>query len=489
MIDYELFSKIRDLKEHKGLNPQQIARELALDPRTVYKWLSEERFRPRKPTYQPSKLDPFKNDVVRMLEAYPYTAAQIFQRIQEQGFPGGYSTVKRYVRKVRPPRSPAFLTLSFAPGECAQVDWGSYGSVHVGSTQRRLSFFVMVLCYSRMMYLEFTVSQSMELFLSCHQNAFHFFGASPKKIMVDNLKSAVLRRIVGQDPTFNPKYLDFANHYGFTIAPCNVGKGNEKGRVENAVGYVKKNFLRGLQIPDFSAINPAARHWMDTVANVRLHGSTRKRPLDLFQEEKPSLNPLPHHPFDVATISQVRASSQFRITLDTNHYSVPAAYAGARLLLKTYPDRCCLYFHDKLIARHDRSYDRYQDFEDPDHPKELLLQRKRARDQKIFLRFLTLSPRAHQYYQKLQQRRMNPHHHVRKIVALSEIYPPDSVARAMEDAFHFQAFSSEYITNLLEQRSRSLPEPSALHLTRREDLLDLEVDQPDLDIYLDDKKK
>lgn len=489
MIDYQLFSKIRDLKEHKGLNPQQIARELALDPRTVYKWLSEERFRPRKSTCRPSKLDPFKNDIVRMLEAYPYSASQIFQRIQEQGFHGGYSTVKRFVRKIRPPRSPAFLTLSFAPGECAQVDWGSYGSVNVGSTQRRLSFFVMVFCYSRMIYLEFTVSQTMEHFLSCHQNAFHFFGGTTQKIMVDNLKAAVLRRIVGQQPQFNPKYLDFANHYGFTIVPCNVGKGNEKGRVENAVGYVKKNFLAGLQIPDFSAINPAAGQWLNNVANVRRHGATRKKPLDLFQEEKSSLNPLPHHPFDIATISQVRASSQFRITLDTNRYSVPAEYSGTRLLLKTYPDRLCIYFQDKLIARHDRSYDRHQDFEDADHPKELLLQRRKARDQRIFMRFLALTPRAQQYYKKLEQRRMNPHHHVRKIVALSEIYPPDYVARAIEDAFHFQAFSSEYITNLLEQRSRSLPDPGALHLTRREDLLELEVDQPDLNIYHDDQQK
>ena len=130
-----------------------------------------------------------------------------------------------------------------------------------------------------------------------------------------------------------------------------------------------------------------------------------------------------------------------------------------------------------------RSYDRHQDFEDPDHPRELLARHKKARDQKIFVRFLALSPKAEQYYRKLEQRRMNPHHHVRKIVALSEIYDPDAVARAMEDAFTFEAFSSEYITNLLEQRSRSLPEPGALHLTRREDLLQIKVDQPDLTIY------
>jgi hypothetical protein len=334
-----------------------------------------------------------------------------------------------------------------------------------------------------MMYVEFTVSQTMEHFLGCHQNAFDFFGAVPKKVMVDNLKSAVLKRIVGQEPVFNPKYLAFAKHFGFTIAPCNVGRGNEKGRVENAVGYVKKNFLAGLDIPDFSALAPACQNWLDSIANVRVHGQTRQKPLDLFQKEKPFLNSLPANPFDVASISQIRASSQFRITLDTNHYSVPAEYASNRLTLKAYPDRVCIYSDGNLIARHARSYDRYQDFEDPDHPKELLRQRRKARDQKIFMRFLALSPRAEQYYRKLELRRMNPHHHVRKIVALSEIYHPDELRRAIEDAFSFEAFSSEYITNLLEQRSRSAPQPQALQLTRREDLLNIKLDQPDLTIY------
>jgi transposase len=483
MIDYETFMKIKSYHEKDGLNCNQIAAIMGLSFKTVNKWLNEKRYRMRKSADLSSKLDPFKNQILQMLEKYPYSAAQILLRIRENGFDGGYTIVKDYVRKVRPPKTRAFLTLSFAPGECAQVDWASYGSVNVGSTCRRLSFFVMVLCYSRMMYVEFTVSQTMEHFLACHQNAFNFFGAVPKKIMVDNLKSAVLSRIVGQAAVFNPKYLDFADHAGFTIAPCNIGKGNEKGRVENAVGYVKKNFLAGLDIPDFTAVNPAARHWLDAVANVRIHGETRKKPHELFKEERPCLNALPENPFDIATVSQLRASSQFRITIDTNRYSVPAEYAGRPLTLKTYPDRLCIYCNDKLIARHVRSYDRYRDFEDPDHPRQLLAQRKKARNQKIFMRFLTLSPKAEQYYRKLEQRRMNPYHHVRKIVALSEIYPLESVARAMEDAFAFEAFSCEYIANLLEQRSRCLPEASALHLTRREDLLDIKIEQPDLTIY------
>ncbi|MBW6499405.1 MAG: IS21 family transposase [Bacteroidales bacterium] len=483
MIDYETFMKIKSYHEKDGLNCNQIAAIMGLSFKTVDKWLNEKRYRMRKSADISSKLDPFKNQIVQMLEKYPYSAAQILLRIKDNGFNGGYTIVKDYVRKVRPPKTRAFLKLSFAPGECAQVDWASYGSVNVGSTRRRLSFFVMVLCHSRMMYVEFTVSQTMEHFLACHQNAFEYFGSVPKKIMVDNLKSAVLSRIVGQAPVFNPKYLDFADHCGFNITPCGVGKGNEKGRVENAVGYVKKNFLAGLDIPDFTAVNPAARYWIDTVANVRIHGETRKKPLELFKEERPCLNALPVNPFDIATVSQVRASSQFRITIDTNRYSVPAEYAGRALTLKTYPDRLCIYCNDKLIARHVRSYDRYRDFEDPDHPRELLAQRKKARNQKIFMRFLTLSPKAEQYYRKLEQRRMNPYHHVRKIVALSEIYPLESVARAMEDAFTFEAFSCEYIANLLEQRSRCLPEAGALHLTRREDLLDIKIEQPDLTIY------
>ncbi len=188
-----------------------------------------------------------------------------------------------------------------------------------------------------------------------------------------------------------------------------------------------------------------------------------------MREERDCLTPLPPHPYDIATFSQVRASRQFRVTLDTNRYSVPAEYAGEQLTMKVYTNRLCIYHQNKLIARHVRSYDRLKDFELPDHPKQLLAQRRKARNQKVFMRFLTLSEKADAYYKQLQQRRMNPLHHIRQIVGLSEIYGHEAVARAMEDAFAFQAFSCEYIANLLEQRARKLPEPSALHLTRRQD--------------------
>lgn len=485
MITYEQYCRIKSYRE-EGLKAGQIAEKLALNPRTISKWMNRNGYQPRLPGYRISKLDPYKCDILSMLERHPFTAAQVFQKIQEQGFDGGYTIVKDYVRKIRPKRHKPYLKLSFAPGECAQVDWGSYGSIRVGSTRRRLSFFVMVLCHSRMMYAEFTVSQTMEHFLGCHQRALHYFGGVPDKIMVDNLKSAVLKRITGQAPVFNPKYLDFANYYGFTIVPCGVGKGNEKGIVENAVGYIKKNFLAGLDPGDFKTVNPAAAHWLANIANVRNHGETRKRPQDMFAEEQ--LSGLPAEPYDIGTVSQIRATSQFRITLDTNRYSVPAEYAGTRLTMKTYPDRLCIYHDHKLIARHIRSYDRHQDIEDPDHPKALLQQRRKAKDQKVLMRFLALSSLSEQYHQGLVEKNLNTMHHIRQIVGLSEIYSKERVARAMADALEFRAFSCDYIANLLEQRKYFTEPQGALHLTRSSDLLELELKKPNMDVYAKGKK-
>jgi transposase len=483
MIDYETYCKIKDCHARQHLTIAQTARALGLHAETVAKWVHCAQYRPRQSTPRSSRLDPFKDRIVSLLERHPYSAQQIFQRLREDGYTGGGTIVKNYVRKVRPPRREAFLKLTFAPGECAQLDWGEYGSIGVGGTRRRLSFFVMVLCYSRLLYVEFTVSQTMEHFLAAHEHAFAAFRGCPVRLMIDNLKSAVLSRLVGEAPVFNPRYLDFARHWGFTISPCNVGKGNEKGRVENGVGYVKKNFLNGLDLLDFSAVNPAAQLWLDTIANVRCHGETHRRPVDLFTAEQPVLRPLNPTAYDIGRIQSQRASPQFRVALDSNHYSVPAEFANQRVTMKAYPDRVCIYHQDQLIARHVRSYDRHKDIEDPDHPKALLAQRRNAREQRLLQQFLSLSRHAPAYVEGLEQRRVNPRHHLRKIVALSEIYGVAALDRAIQDGIAFAAYSCEYIANILEMRARETPAPGALHLTRRQDLLELEIAAPDLSPY------
>lgn len=483
MIDYETYCKIRDHRERQGLTITQTARALGLHTETVSKYSRSEQYRQRGGVKRGSRLDQYKGLIVRWLDAHPLSGQQVFQRLREVGYTGGRTVLKDYLRMIRPPRQKAFLKLAFAKSECAQVDWGEYGSIAVGSTRRKLSFFVMVLCYSRQMYVEFTVSQTMEHFLACHQNAFAVLGV-PEKIMVDNLKSAVLKRLVGEAPVLNPRYVDFARHQGFKIAPCNIRAGWEKGRVESGVGYVKKNFLNGLELKDFAHVNPAAQVWLAEIANVRIHGETHRRPVDLFAEERSHLKPANANPYDLARVLSLRASSQFRIVLDTNRYSVPARYAGQLLTVKAYPDRLCLYHQNELIARHVRSFDRRQDIEDPDHPKVLLEQRHNAREQRLLSQFLALGRNAQPYYEGLVARRFNARAHVRKILALAEIYGQSDAERAIEDALAFNAFSSEYIAHLLESRARCKPQaPSPLSLMRSADLLELDLPEPDLSIY------
>ncbi len=482
MITYHQWHSIRQAAETEHLGVPELAQRFDMSPRTIRKWLKED-YRPRKSGKRASKLDPFKGRIMGLLDKHPYSGAQIYDILREEGFTGGITIVRDYLQKVRPRNKEPYLTLSFAPGECAQVDWGEWSSVPVGNTNRRLSFFVMVLGYSRMLYVEFSLSQSQEHFLSCHRHAFEFFGGVPAKIMCDNCKTAVISHPYGLAPVYNERYLDFAGYYGFEIKACNVRKAHEKGMVENAVGYVKGNFLSGRPINQFESLNPAVSVWLDGTANSRLHGRTKSRPVDMFVAEKSQLLPLPLHPYDCATIKTVRANSQFRVQLETNRYSVPAKYAGANLLLKCYPERLCFYDEEKLVAEHLRSYERHQDFEDPEHVKPVLERKRRGEEQHIRKRFLALCPEAEYYYRKMVARKLSWRLHIRRIVALSELYGNEKVARAIKDALHFQAFSSEYITNILEQRERHLPEPGALHLTRKEDMLQIELPPPNLSIY------
>jgi transposase len=486
MIDYQTFCQIRHLRDEQHLNVTQIAHQLGLHWQTASKWEKRPRYERRQSAparRRASKLDAFKPAIQRLLATHDYSARQLFARLQEQGYAGRYTILKTYVRQVRPPRSAAFLTLHFAPGQCAQVDWGSWGSIRVGNTRRRLSFFAFVLCHSRQLYVEFTLGQSQEQWLACHEHAFEYLGGTPAEIMVDNCKTAVLARPSGAAPVFNPTYVDFARHYGFTIKACAPRRPQQKGRIENGVGYIKKNFLTGLELDEFAPLNPAARVWLDTVANVRLHGETQRRPLDLFLVEKPQLRPLPATAYEAALIRPVRATNRCRVVVETNRYSVPPAYAGQLLTLKLYAERLRLFTGDQLVAEHLRSYEKRQDLEQSDHVQALLHERGQARHQRLLLTFLGLSAHAPAYHEQLAERRLNLRHHVQKIVALSEIYGAAAIGRALDDAHALGAYSCEYIANLLEQRQRLAPEPGALHLTRASDLLELELPPPDLSPY------
>ena len=165
MIDYHTFQRIKQLQHEENLSVAQIARELKLDYQTAAKWAEKERYEQAKRLKRNSKLDPYKSDIRNLLNRHEYYAVQIFDRIKEQGYEGGYSILCDYIQSVRPAKKKAFLSLNFAPAECAQVDFGACGTVPIGNTQRQLSVFVMVFCYSRMIYLEFMLIYVVVLFV------------------------------------------------------------------------------------------------------------------------------------------------------------------------------------------------------------------------------------------------------------------------------------------------------------------------------------
>lgn len=476
---------IHRLAEDEKLNATQIAGKLNISAKTVRRHLKKERYSVEQPRKIVCKLDAYKERIKELLERQSYTAAQLFHMMREEGYCGCESVLRDFVAKVRPKRQAPYLTLHFEPGQTAQVDFADCGFIHIGECRRKLYAFVMVLGYSRMMFVKFILRQSMEHFLAGHREAFEYFHGVSREIMVDNCKAAVVRSSNFGVPDINQRYADCAVHYGFNVRPCGVRKANEKGAVERSIGYLRTSFLNGLDLENttLAALNHGVRQWMDTVANVRVHSSSGKIPDNLFSEERRALRPLPTLPYDCGVIVRSRADRQYRVTFESNRYSVPPEFAGKRVELHVYPEMLQIRQEGKIIAEHERCYEHHRDFGLPEHDHKLLEQRRKARYGIIMKQFLELGSEAENYYRGLQNKRLNPGLHVRKIVALLSVYGRDPLLRALADAATAGAFGSDYIANLLEVRGRPLPEAEPLHLSRKSDMLDLEIQTPDLNLY------
>ena len=364
MIGYETYQRIKLLSESDRMSVTQIAHELGLSCPTVRKMLASSRYLPRKYAPRASKLDPFRDTVKRHLERHQYSSVQIFRMIKEEGYGGGESILRDYISRIRPPSQTAYLTLSFSPGEAAQVDFASCGTIRVGETQMRLSVFMMTLCHSRMIYAEFILRQNMEHFLQCHRNALEYFGGVPGKMIVDNCRVAIDGPSLYGEPVVNRHYAGLASHYGFRVVACGVRKPHEKGRVERGIGYLRQSFLNGREPCTLSAMNCAVRNWMENVVNIRVHGVTKKQPLEMFRAEKESMKSLCLFPYDCRVTHTVRANSQYRIIFETNRYSVPPGLVGKLIEVNVYPRKLVLAHEGKAVAEYERSYEKHKDIVD-----------------------------------------------------------------------------------------------------------------------------
>jgi transposase len=491
-MDIETWALVRRLHFREGLSQRQIAERTGHHRDTIARALAMETYRAPARPRRGSLLDPFQSQIQKILTEYPsLNALRILEEIRKDGYTGGITILKDYLQQVRPRPREAFAKLHFEPGEAFQVDWASCGSILHHGVQRRLSAFLMVACYSRMLYVEFTLSEVTEEFLRCHQNAFLFFSGVFRTGIYDNTKNAVLFHL-GEEVRFNPKLLDFAGFYLFEPRACRARRPQEKGRVENSVKYLRSSFLAGRTFRSFEELKAEAVRWRDELANVRLHRSTLKRPVDLFEEEKRHLRALPPGLYDTRIVLEVKVTHQCRVRFEANTYSVPPHFVGEVLTLKASPEEVFLYRGEELVARHRRAWGRGEDVVEREH-EEALRQKKRRLSQSILEReFRSLSSFSGKYLEGLTRAAVNPFVQVKKILALAALYGPLEVAQALERALEHGAFGYEYVENIVlqERRKRNLPQEGSLPRFQRPDVESFSVKERDLQEYeklLDEK--
>src|ERR1700680_5127104 len=355
-----------------------IARELNVHPDAVRNAIESERFKSMQPL-RASVVDPYIEFIRDTLERHPrLRATRIYAMVRDRGYTGSVVQLRRAVGRLPPQIREPFLKLHTFPGEQAQVDWAYFGYVMVGRAKRALSCFVATLSYSRALYLEFFFDQTMENFLRGHVHAFEAWRGQPRVILYDNLKSAVLERR-GNQILFHPRLLELSAHYHFAPRPCQVRAGNQKGRVERAIRYVRDSFWAGRAFTTLAECNRQALLWRDQVAHQRRWPGDNGRSVEqVFAEEHPRLLAPPLHPFSTDRIEAVCSHKTIYVRFDLNDYSIPPDAVGRQRTLAASDVVVRILDGSNEIARHTRSYDRGQLVLDPAHQDAVLRSKRKA---------------------------------------------------------------------------------------------------------------
>jgi transposase len=353
MLSVEKRFMIKDL-HRKGWSISAIARQTGNDRKTVRKILGEPLIREPQRRARRRKVDAFVPYLERRMAEGVFNAPKLLREIRALGYQGGITQLRLFLQPFRQPKT-AVATVRFetAPGEQAQVDWAHFGFIIIAGRRLPLYAFVMTLGWSRAMYVEFTTSADEGWFLRCHLHAFHYFGGIPDEVLHDNLKTAVLRRDADGTIHWHPRYLDFAHYYGFTPHACQPYRAQTKGKVESGIRYLRSSFWPGLRYTSLADLNQQVWLWLDTVANVRMHGTTGEMPLARLPLE--GLRPILGRPdYDTSILAYRRSSRDCLVSYQGNDYSVPAAYARQPLLVKETPAGELLLLNPagEEIARH-----------------------------------------------------------------------------------------------------------------------------------------
>jgi transposase len=439
-----------------------VADALGVHHETVRRALNRDRGIHPGPQIRPSELDPYKAFIATTLEQYPrLRATRLFAMLRDRGYPGSVIQVRRYVRTVRPAaRAEAYFRLETLVGEQGQVDWGNFGAIQIGQARRVLSCFVLVLSWSRAVYARFALDQTLESFLRGHVEAFTALGGVPRILLYDNLKSVVLERF-GEHIRFHPRLLELAGHYHFAPQPCAVARGNEKGRVERMIQYLRHAFFAARRFTSIEDLNAQLAHWIAETAHQRpVPGDpTGRRVAEALDEERPRLLSLPTHPFACDLVRAVASGKTPYLRFDSNDYSIPHALIRRPLALIASEHEVRVLDGATEVARHPRSYDRGPRIEAAAHLAALTAAKRRAQDLRGRDRLRHACPHAHAFLEALARRGEPLARHTTALLRLLDQYDPGELDAALADAVAREALSAWAIAHRLDQRARARRTP------------------------------
>ena len=464
-----------------------IASQLHIHRSVVQRVLAQAGLPARVPLPRPSAVDPYLPFLRETLEKFPaLTASRLYAMVRERGYAGGPDHFRHLVALHRPkPKAEAYLRLRSLPGEQAQVDWGHFGHLIIGRARRPLMAFVMVLSYSRWIFLRFFLDARMENFLRGHVAAFEAFGGVPRVLLYDNLKSAVLER-QGEAIRFHPTFLALAGHYRFEPRPVAVARGNEKGRVERAIRYVRDHFFAARSVQDLAELNAQAQAWCQGPAAERPCPEDRSRRVEaVFAEERPRLLALPENPFPTEERYEVKAGKTPYVRFDLNDYSIPHTHVRRLLTVRADPHRVRVLDGMEIIACHDRSYDRGAQIEDPAHLAALVTYKHNARQHRDTDRLAQAVPASRELLTRAAERGQRLGAITRELLDLLERYGAEELQAAIGEALARGVPHPNAVRLVLEQRreARQLPPPLAVPLSPAARQQDIPVRPHALDGY------
>jgi transposase len=433
----------------------------------------------RRGTCRATHLDPYLPFVRDTLAQYPrLRATRLFEMVKGRGYTGSVVQLRRAVRLIRPAATATvYRRLTTLAAEEAQVDWGSFGSIRIGRGVRPLSGFVMVLSYSRAICALFTVDQTLESFLRGHVAAFETWPGVARTLVYDNLRSAVLER-AGTAIRFHPRLLELAGHYHFAPRPCTPGRGNEKGKVERQIQYLRHAFFAARTFVDIDDLNAQFRRWRDDIAHRRAHPDHRDRTVaEVLAEEQPRLLPLPAHPFEIDVMRAVTSGKTPYVRFDRNHYSIPHTHVRCPLTLLASPTIVRLLAGTAEIARHVRSYDTNDIIEQEAHIAGLVAATRQDNPSSARDRLPLAVPAVATLFERLAARGESLRMHTARLLALLDDYGPQELRAAIDRALEGDALGAGTIAHILEtrRRQRGLKPPIPMTLPDRPGVRDLDV--------------